>query len=121
MPGTLTLHVAERVGSGGADAGPVLLALSGGPGQAGAILAGIVPDVAESFGVDTSAVTVIGVDQRGTGEPRSSAPASSTRSLADLTDAEPGSVEACGRDLGGRRGLYRTADTIADLEDVARS
>ncbi|HEU4658941.1 MAG TPA: alpha/beta fold hydrolase [Capillimicrobium sp.] len=112
-PGTLGLRVVAQRGDR-----PLLLVLTGGPGQSGASLAaGFAPvmnAVAPRFRIAM-------LDQRGTGPDGLDCPAMQRAALTDLTVPPPGSVEACGRRLGAARAFYTTTDTVADLEAVRRA
>lgn len=113
VPGRVRLPVAVQRGRG-----PLLLALSGGPGQ------GAVAD-ARAFATVLNAVApryrVAVLDQRGTGAVAIRCPALQRGALSDLTVPPPGAVEACGAQLGTRRGAFATTATVADLEAVRRA
>jgi pimeloyl-ACP methyl ester carboxylesterase len=110
VPGTLDLPVVVTKG-----AGPVLLVLGGGPGQG-------MTQFAETFAPFLTDVApghrVAFVDQRGTGADGIDCRRMQRAALTDLTPPPRGSVEACGEQLGATRGLYTTADTVADLDAI---
>ena len=89
-------------------ASTAVVALAGGPGQAAAPLARSFA-VALAPGLGDRDLLVF--DQRGTG--RSGALRCSALGRGGSNVAIAG---ACARELGSRRGLYRTADTVQDLE-----
>jgi pimeloyl-ACP methyl ester carboxylesterase len=110
MPGTVTLNL-RRIPATGTPGDSAVLALAGGPGQAAAPLA---PAFAELLAPARSGRDLLVLDQRGTG-------ASGRLACAALqTPQARRSLTAAGRrcaaQLGARRGLYRTADSVADIE-----
>lgn len=89
-----------------------VVALAGGPGQAAAPIA---RDFAVSLAPALATRDLVVFDQRGTG--RSGQLRCETLGrLGALRDA----VRRCAEELGPRRGLYRTVDTVADLETLRR-
>jgi pimeloyl-ACP methyl ester carboxylesterase len=59
------------------------------------------------------------LDQRGTGAPALNCPRLQRETgTSDLTVPSPAAVADCARRLGDRRGLFSTADTVDDLEDL---
>lgn len=105
----LRFAVYGRIGSR-----PPLVALSGGPGQAGVLL---LEDFAATLGAGLRGRALIVVDQRGTG--RSGLLRCRPLETANLLDAgrEAG---VCARRLGRRRVHYTSFDTVADLDALRR-
>jgi pimeloyl-ACP methyl ester carboxylesterase len=103
-----------RVAVSGPAGAPVLVVLSGGPGEPGepfhARAAGWLGPLAHKLRVVT-------FDQRGTGEHALSCPAlQKEMGASDLTPPTQKAVTACAAALGDDRRFYTTADTVADLE-----
>jgi pimeloyl-ACP methyl ester carboxylesterase len=96
--------------------GPILLALSGGPGQ---------PSVAaaESFAASLDPMLtryrLAVLDQRGTGA-SGALRCPAIQRLRALEPFTPKAVEACARRLGERRAFQTTADTVLDLDALRR-
>ena len=108
---TVTLQVAVEADPS-APRG-VLVALNGGPGAAGAPIAG---DLAERFGPEVmAAYRVVALDQRGTGTTALSCPALQAETGTRFTPSAA-AVRACARTLGARRGHFGTDATVADLD-----
>jgi pimeloyl-ACP methyl ester carboxylesterase len=113
IPGTVHLHYAiQRDGPR-----PVLIALAGGPGQAG--VAG-----ASSFALSLEpalrSYRLATLDQRGTGTSGAlSCP--NLQRLRSLDALKPASVAACANRIGPRRTLYSSADTVMDIEDLRKA
>jgi pimeloyl-ACP methyl ester carboxylesterase len=108
--GTVDLHVAAATNAGA----PVLVVLTGGPGQGGVAF---VPRVRARMRPLLRRYRLVMLDQRGTGAEALRCPAlQRAMGTSDLTVPPPGSVEACARRLGPRRRFYSTADTVDDLE-----
>ena len=87
-----------------------IVVLAGGPGQAAAPLAAQ-SAVVLATGLNERDLLVF--DQRGTG---SSSPLGCDALRRAGTRREV--AESCARELGARRAFYRTAETVADLEDL---
>jgi pimeloyl-ACP methyl ester carboxylesterase len=106
LPGTIRIHVA-RIRSR-RPSRPPLIALTGGPGQAGVIFASAYERMLPTAGRD-----LVVLDQRGTG-------ASGLLRCPSLEGHDPPSstrdAGACGRRLGARRSFYTSADSADDLE-----
>lgn len=115
--GRLTLRVAVQ--AGGRPVKGYLVALTGGPGQAGLPSA---PSVRERLGSVSSGYGLVLLDQRGTGAGALDCP-QLQRSVgsSDVAVAARGSVEACARRVGARRAAFTTADTVADLEELRQA
>ena len=108
VPGTLELPVVAEKGDQ-----PLLVFLAGGPGQGfashGESVFGFLNAVNPGYRYAV-------LDERGTGADAVDCPALQRADISDLTVPPPGSVEACGRQLGTTRGFYTTTDKVADLE-----
>jgi pimeloyl-ACP methyl ester carboxylesterase len=114
-PGRLALAVAFQ----GPRRGPVLVGLSGGPGQPG------VPFLASFrrwLGPAAARRRVVTFDQRGTGRGALRCPAlQRAMGTSDLTVPPPAAVVRCARTLGERRRFFTTADTVEDIELLRRA
>ncbi len=90
----------------------VLVALTGGPGQAGL-------DAASSFSFSLQPALrryrLVTLDQRGTGE-SSVIRCDNVQRLRSLDPIGPRAVEDCAKRVGPKRVAYTTADTVLDLE-----
>ena len=109
-PGTLRLRVsaADKAGA------PVLVVLTGGPGQGGA---SFVPRVRARMRAVTRRYRLVMFDQRGTGAGALRCPAlQKAMGTSDLTPPPPAAVDACATTIGPDRRFYSTADTVADLD-----
>jgi pimeloyl-ACP methyl ester carboxylesterase len=108
--GTVDLHVAAATNAGA----PVLVVLTGGPGQGGVAF---VPRVRARLRPLLRRYRLVMLDQRGTGAEALQCPAlQRAMGTSDLTVPPRASVEECARTLGAQRRFYSTADTVADLE-----
>ncbi len=110
VPGTVSLNV-RRVPATTAPSDSAVLALAGGPGQAAAPLAAT---FAQILAPARATRDLLVMDQRGTGQ---SSPL--TCPALDTPSARSSLLEAgarCAGQLGARRGLFRTADSVADIE-----
>src|SRR3954447_17000005 len=110
VPGTVSLNV-RRVPATTAPSDSAVLALAGGPGQAAAPLAAT---FAQILAPARATRDLLVMDQRGTG---GSSPL--TCPALDTPSARGSLLEAgarCAGQLGARRGLFRTADSVADIE-----
>jgi pimeloyl-ACP methyl ester carboxylesterase len=109
---TVTLQ-AKRLRAASNPTATAVVPLAGGPGQAALPLT---TDFAEVMAPALAARDLLVFDQRGTGRSdrlRCAALESRSSSRADA-------VRRCARQLGPRRAFYRTADSVADLEDLRR-
>ncbi len=109
-PGTLDLRVAVS----GPEGAPVLVLLSGGPGQPGLPFL----DGARRH-LDAAARTLrlVTIDQRGTGRDALRCPALQRQmGASDLTPPTAAAVRDCARRIGDKRRFYTTTDTVADLD-----
>ena len=110
VPGTVSLNV-RRVPATTAPSDSAVLALAGGPGQAAAPLAAT---FAQILAPARATRDLLVMDQRGTGQSSPlTCPALSTPS-ARSSLLEAGA--RCAGQLGAKRGLFRTADSVADIE-----
>lgn len=113
--GTLKIHLAaQRRYRRGAD---LLIALAGGPGQAGL-------PFADQFEAELSPMLrnhrLVVLDQRGTGESGAlSCPA--LQNIAQDALWSPTLVADCAQRIGSRRRFYSTLDSAADLEAIRRA
>ena len=94
---------------------PPVIALSGGPGQAGVLL---LEDFASSLAPGLRRRGLIVVDQRGTG--RSGLLRCRALETANLLKAGREAAQ-CARRLGRRRPFYTSEDTVADLDALRRA
>jgi pimeloyl-ACP methyl ester carboxylesterase len=112
--GTITLAMRRHL----APTGPskvAVIALAGGPGQAAIPFT---EDFTEILGPIVSTRDLIVFDQRGTGlsHPLSCA------AFEHLTgDSPPSAIAICAGQIGATRGLYTTADTVADIEAIRQA
>ena len=112
-PGTIGLHYAiQRKGPK-----PVLIALSGGPGQSAV-------SSASSFAVSLQPMLrryrLAVLDQRGTGE-SGALVCPSVQKLLSLDPFKPTALEACANRVGARRAFYSTTDTVLDIEALRQA
>jgi pimeloyl-ACP methyl ester carboxylesterase len=108
VPGSVDLAMVRARASSNPTRTAVV-ALAGGPGQAGTPLA---EDFADALGPALAQRDLLVFDQRGTGL---SGPLSCPSLLAS---GAASAVLACARHLGSVRGFYRTPDSVQDLEDI---
>src|SRR3954451_16716999 len=108
VPGSIDLAVV-RARSSSNPTHTAVVALAGGPGQAGTPLA---EDFANALGPALPDRDLLVFDQRGTGL---SDPLSCPSLLGS---GGPSAILACARHLGAARAFYRTADSVQDLEDL---
>ncbi len=115
-PGTLGLKVAL---TGPAD-GPVLVNLTGGPGQPARYA---VPGTRRRLrAAGAGGWRIVAIDQRGTGAGALRCPALQREmGASDLTPPSAGAVRACGARIGPERRFFATTDTVADLELLRRA
>jgi pimeloyl-ACP methyl ester carboxylesterase len=114
-PGTLDLRVAMA----GPEGAPVLVLLSGGPGQPG------LPFLAPSrtrLGAVARRLRLVVIDQRGTGRRPLRCPALQRQmGASDLTPPTAAAVRTCATRIGAARRFYATTDTVADLEALRQA
>jgi pimeloyl-ACP methyl ester carboxylesterase len=109
-PGTLDLRVAV---SGPAGA-PVLVLLSGGPGQPG--LPFLAPERSR-LGAAGRRWRLAVIDQRGTGRDALRCPALQRQmGASDLIPPTKAAVTTCAARIGAKRRFFATTDTVADLD-----
>jgi pimeloyl-ACP methyl ester carboxylesterase len=109
-PGTLDLPLAIS----GPEGAPVLVLLSGGPGQPGLPF---LDGMRKHLGAAGRRYRLVVIDQRGTGRDALRCPALQRQmGASDLTPPTAAAVKDCARRLGDNRRFYATADTVADLE-----
>ncbi|WP_196807310.1 alpha/beta hydrolase [Candidatus Solirubrobacter pratensis] len=108
--GTLDLCVAMS----GPDGAPVLVFLSGGPGQPG------LPFLATArsrLGAIAKRYRLVVIDQRGTGRGALRCPALQRQmGASDLARPTAAAVRSCAARIGEKRRYFTTGDTVADLE-----
>ena len=109
IPGTITLAMRRHRAPLG-EAKDAVIALAGGPGQSAIPF---LSQFGQILGKIADTRDVIAFDQRGTGLSHPlSCPA-----FEHLTGGgSPGAVAICAGQIGPTRGLYTTADTVADIE-----
>lgn len=112
VPGTIGLRVAVQDGPAARRRPGLLVALTGGPGQAGRFAAGQFEQTLAPLLRDRRLVVL---DQRGTG---ASGPLDcpAVQQLSALDAFTPAAIGACATRVGPRRRFYTTQDTVADLE-----
>jgi len=117
VPGTLRLNVAAADDAKAARG--VLLFLTGGPGQPGvAAIERIAARIAPVLG----SYRLVMIDQRGTGGTTILCPELQEQvGTSDIARPTPAAVRACAARLGRTRGLYSTADTVADLDALRQA
>jgi pimeloyl-ACP methyl ester carboxylesterase len=112
-PDGRTLALAVIVQDGAAD-DPVLLNLTGGPGQPGVSFAGA---IAEGMAPVLEGRRLVMFDQRGTGGTAIDCPGlQAEMGWNDLTRASEAAVGECSDLLGADRAFYGSQDTVDDIE-----
>jgi pimeloyl-ACP methyl ester carboxylesterase len=109
VAGTVSLAIA-RARAQSNPSNTAVVALAGGPGQAALPLTA---DFAQVLAPAIADRDLLVFDQRGTGSSGALA-CSSLRSATSLLKA----VSGCASELGPRRGSYRTADSVEDVEAI---
>jgi pimeloyl-ACP methyl ester carboxylesterase len=112
-PGSVVLRVKRRVATTGAGARTAVVALAGGPGQAALPAAA---DFAELMAPGLADRDLLVLDQRGTGASGRLRCRAFERGASSIVAA----ARSCALQLGPTRAFYRTADSVADLEDLRR-
>jgi pimeloyl-ACP methyl ester carboxylesterase len=113
VPGTVGLHYAvQRHGPK-----PVLVALSGGPGQSSV---GSASSFALSLAPALRRYRLAVLDQRGTGE-SGVLDCPDLQRLRSLDAFLPAAVGACADRIGPRRAFYATSDTVLDLDNLRQA
>ena len=109
-PGTLDLRVAIS----GPEGAPVLVLLSGGPGQPGLPF---LESARRHLGATGRNLRLAVIDQRGTGRDALRCPALQREmGASDLTPPTAAAVKDCAKRIGDERRFYATTDTVADLD-----
>jgi pimeloyl-ACP methyl ester carboxylesterase len=112
-PGTVPLHYAiQRKGPK-----PVLIALSGGPGQSSV---GAASSFAISLQPALSRYRLAVLDQRGTGE-SGVLDCPNLQALRSLDAFLPTELQACANRIGPQRAFYTTADTVLDIDALRQA
>jgi pimeloyl-ACP methyl ester carboxylesterase len=115
VAGTLDLRVAMS----GPDGAPMLVLLSGGPGQPGLPF---LEGARRHLGAAGGKYRLVVIDQRGTGRDALRCPALQREmGASDLTPPSAAAVKDCAKRLGDNRRFYSTADTVADLDMLRRA
>jgi pimeloyl-ACP methyl ester carboxylesterase len=114
QPGGLNLKVAR---SPSPRPGGILIALSGGPGQASVAAAGVFAQTLEPV-LDRYQLVVL--DQRGTGD-SGALDCPALQPLPDTVNYTPEDTAACGEVIGPDRRFYRTIDSADDLETLRQA
>jgi pimeloyl-ACP methyl ester carboxylesterase len=115
--GTLSLPIAQL--HGGSRRLPVLVVLTGGPGQPGAPF---LPRVETWLGPVARRYRVVMIDQRGTGGGALQCPQlQAVMGGSDLTVPPPAAVTRCAAAIGPQRRYYTTADTVEDLDALRQA
>jgi pimeloyl-ACP methyl ester carboxylesterase len=113
-PGTITLALRRHRAPVG-ESKDAVIALAGGPGQSAIPFIG---EFGQILGPIASTRDVIAFDQRGTGLSH----ALSCPAFEHLRgDGSPQAVAICAGQIGATRGLYTTADTVADIEAIRQA
>ena len=108
-----------RVAVAGPKAAPVMILLTGGPGEPGLPFMG---RAREWFGPEAAKLRLVAIDQRGTGEDALKCPAlQEAMGASDLTPPPADAVKRCAEAIGDERRLFTTADTVADLDALRRA
>ena len=117
--GTTSETLDLRVAVAGPKDAPVVVLLTGGPGEPGLPFMG---RAREWFGPDAAKLRLVAIDQRGTGEDALQCPAlQDAMGASDLTPPPPAAVKRCAEHLGDRRRFFTTADTVEDLDALRRA
>ncbi len=112
---TLDLDVAVA----GDPSDPVLVLLTGGPGQPGLPF---LERFRSRLGTVARDLRLVAIDQRGTGQGALRCPAlQRAMGYSDLTVPPAPAVRDCATRLADHRRFYTTADTVADLDDLRQA
>jgi pimeloyl-ACP methyl ester carboxylesterase len=114
IPGTITLAMRRHLSPVG-SAKTAVIALAGGPGQSAIPF---MSDFAQLLGPIVSTRDLIVFDQRGTGLSHPLSCAAFEHLKEGIT---PLAVSICAGQIGQTRGLYTTADTVADIEAIRQA
>jgi pimeloyl-ACP methyl ester carboxylesterase len=96
---------------------PLLIALSGGPGQSGVALAS---SFAQSLRPALRRYRLAVLDQRGTGD-SGVLDCPNVQGLRSLDAITPQAVASCAAQIGPRRAFYSSADTVLDIDALRRT
>jgi pimeloyl-ACP methyl ester carboxylesterase len=113
-PGAITLAM-RRHRSPVGESRDAVIALAGGPGQSAVPF---LSQFGQTLGPIVSTRDLIAFDQRGTGL---SHPLSCPAFEHLSGGGSPGAVAICAGQIGPTRGLYTTADTVADIEAIRQA
>lgn len=111
VPGTITLSLTRKPAANTAQPRTAIVALAGGPGQAAQPFA---QEFADIFKTGLGDRDLIVYDQRGTGKSSPLGCASFRSGRGSVTSI----VGACAREIGAKRGFYRTIDSVQDIEAI---
>ncbi|HTC60451.1 MAG TPA: alpha/beta fold hydrolase [Solirubrobacteraceae bacterium] len=114
IPGTITLAMRRHLSPVG-NAKTAVIALAGGPGQSAIPF---MSDFTQILGPVVSTRDLIVFDQRGTGLSHPLSCAAFEHLKGGIT---PLAVSICAGQIGQTRGLYTTADTVADIEAIRQA
>ena len=114
IPGTISLAM-RRHRSPVGESKDAVIALAGGPGQAAIPFTS---QFVQLLGPIVSTRDLIVFDQRGTGLSHPLSCAAFEHLKSGLT---PSAVKICAGQIGQTRGLYTTADTVADIEAIRQA
>lgn len=113
--GSLDLQVAVS----GPDGAPVLVVLTGGPGQPGVPF---MQRIRSRLHAVAGRRRIVMLDQRGTGAGALRCPALQRAvGTSDVTVPPPAAVQACARRIGPRRRFFTTAATVADIDALRQA
>ena len=109
-----------RVAVAGAKDAPVLVMLTGGPGEPALPF---MDRAREWFGPEAEKLRLVAIDQRGTGARRAEVPGAAERDGRVRPDAAArrGGAATARRPIGDQRAFFTTADTVADLDALRRA
>lgn len=111
VPGTITLSMTRKPASATPQARTAVIALAGGPGQAAQPFA---EEFGRIFKNGLGDRDLIVFDQRGTGKSSPLGCASFRSGRGSITSI----VSGCAREIGPKRGFYRTVDSVDDIEAI---
>lgn len=111
VPGSITLSMTRKPAASGARARSAIIALAGGPGQAAQPFADSFGSIFKNGLVDRDLIVF---DQRGTGKSSPLGCASFRSGRGSISSI----VAGCAREIGPKRGSYRTIDSVEDIEAI---
>ncbi|MBO9532109.1 MAG: alpha/beta hydrolase [Solirubrobacteraceae bacterium] len=109
VPGSITLSATRKPATAIPQATTAIIALAGGPGQAAQPFASTFADI---FGAGLGDKDLLVFDQRGTGKSGLLGCAAFRNGRGSIANV----VGNCARQIGARRGFFRTADSVEDIE-----